>query len=118
LVEWLFGSPAALISNPEELRSKGYPGDIVNPSPVKTGMDLQFEIPPLPEGGGLLSEIKMKVTNEKECYCHTCDRAFHFLGIAKHRAMHRKKQENCTITFTHGDTYTWKYSEKNKRGSK
>lgn len=45
------------------------------------------------------------------CYCHTCDRYFHYLGIARHRAMHRDKREDCKITFTHGDTYTYRYSK-------
>lgn len=53
----------------------------------------------------------MFVTDSKDCYCHTCDKDFHYLGIARHRAMHRKKKEDCKITFTHGDTYIWRYSE-------
>jgi len=54
-----------------------------------------------------------KHTNEKECYCHTCSRAFHYLGIAKHRSAHRTRKEDCTITYTNGDTYVHKYSEDN-----
>jgi hypothetical protein len=42
----------------------------------------------------------------KTCYCHTCDRAFHYLGIARHTAMHREKREVCKVTYTNGDTYT------------
>ena len=53
-----------------------------------------------------------KVTREKNCYCHTCDKDFHYLGIAKHRAMHRDRKEDCKITFTHGDTLTFRYSKK------
>ena len=49
----------------------------------------------------------MKVTKQKNCYCHTCDKDFHYLGIAGHRAMHRRKKENCKITFTHGDIHKW-----------
>lgn len=52
----------------------------------------------------------MKVTRDKNCYCHTCAKAFHYLGIASHRAGHRERREDCTITFTYGDTKTWKYS--------
>lgn len=48
----------------------------------------------------------MKVTRDKNCYCHTCAKAFHYLGIAGHR----ERREDCTITFTYGDTKTWKYS--------
>lgn len=55
---------------------------------------------------------KRFVTREKECYCHTCKKDFHYLGITRHRVMHRDKKENCTITFTYGDTYTWNYAEK------
>ncbi len=53
----------------------------------------------------------MKVTRDKDCTCHTCDKDFHYLGIARHRAMHREKKENCVITYTHGDTYSHNYSE-------
>ena len=47
----------------------------------------------------------MKVTNDKNCFCITCNRAFHYLGIAKHRAMHRDRHELCKITYTDGSTY-------------
>ena len=49
------------------------------------------------------------------CYCHTCKRGIHHLGINRHRAMHREKSEDCVITYTYGDTYTFKFSE-NKKG--
>ena len=39
----------------------------------------------------------------KTCYCKTCDRAFHPLGIARHRAMHRDKKEDCVIVYSSGD---------------
>jgi len=52
-----------------------------------------------------------KHTNEKECYCHTCDREFHYLGIATHRSAHRTLKEDCKITYTNGDTYVHAYSE-------
>ena len=48
---------------------------------------------------------------EKTCYCHTCDKWFHPLGINRHRAMHRDKKENCEITYTYGDTYVFKFEE-------
>ena len=48
----------------------------------------------------------------KKCFCHTCAKAFHPLGIMRHRAMHRDKQETCEITFTHGDTYIYNYGGK------
>ncbi len=46
-----------------------------------------------------------KITNEKNCTCLTCKRDFHYLGIARHRAMHRDKKEVCEITYTNGITY-------------
>lgn len=52
----------------------------------------------------------MKVTRDKNCYCHTCNKYFHYLGINRHRAMHREKKENCRITYTYGDTWDFKYS--------
>jgi len=33
----------------------------------------------------------------KTCYCYNCRRWFHSLGIARHRAMHRDRKEDCTI---------------------
>lgn len=56
----------------------------------------------------------MKVTNTKNCYCHTCEKFFHYLGITRHRAMHRDKKEDCEITYTYGDTYIHKFSNKEK----
>jgi hypothetical protein len=50
----------------------------------------------------------------KTCYCYTCDKEFHCLGIMRHRAMHRDKKEDCKIEYTHRDTYIHKYS-KNKK---
>jgi len=43
----------------------------------------------------------------KTCYCHTCQRHFHYLGINRHRAMHRDRREICTITYTGGNTLTF-----------
>lgn len=48
---------------------------------------------------------------DKTCYCHTCDKDFHYLGINRHRAMHRDKREDCTISYTKGDTYDFNFSE-------
>ena len=53
----------------------------------------------------------MKVTRFKKTYCHTCKKDFHYLGINRHRAMHRDKKENCQITYTHGDTYTFTFEK-------
>ncbi|TFH41642.1 MAG: hypothetical protein E4H01_14630 [Lysobacterales bacterium] len=43
---------------------------------------------------------------EKTCYCITCKKWFHYLGIARHRTMHRDRGENCRIRYTNGSTYS------------
>ena len=48
--------------------------------------------------------------------CHTCNKHYHYLGIAKHRAMHRKKMEDCVITYTNGDTFNHLFSKKEVTG--
>ena len=40
-----------------------------------------------------------------DCYCYTCDRGFHSLGIARHRAMHRDHDEDCKIEYEDGAIY-------------
>lgn len=50
------------------------------------------------------------------CKCHTCGKLYHWLGINRHRAMHRDKREDCKITYTGGDTYTFRFS-KQKEGA-
>ncbi len=57
----------------------------------------------------ILRTPKMKVTRDKNTYCHTCKKAFHYLGINRHRAMHRDKKEYCKITYTQGDTYEFAF---------
>lgn len=39
---------------------------------------------------------------QPDCYCRTCDRPFHHLGIASHRAAHRNRKENCVIEYSDG----------------
>ena len=53
----------------------------------------------------------MRVTREKNCYCYTCEKSFHYLGITRHRKMHKDRKEDCTIRYTHGDTYDHKFSK-------
>ena len=53
----------------------------------------------------------MRVTRDKNCTCHTCKRYFHYLGIARHRAKHRERKEDCRITYTNGDTFLHGYAE-------
>lgn len=47
----------------------------------------------------------------KGCYCHTCRRSILSLGIARHRAMHKDKREDCVITFSTGETRSYRYSK-------
>ena len=54
----------------------------------------------------------MKIRTKKTCYCHTCERWFHYLGINRHRAMHRDRKEVCEITYTYGDRYRFDFREK------
>jgi len=53
----------------------------------------------------------MTVTRFKNCHCYTCKKDFHYLGITRHRAMHRSKRENCKIGYTNGDIYDHNYNE-------
>lgn len=46
----------------------------------------------------------------KLCYCVTCDKPFHALGIMSHKAGHLRRGETCVITYTHGNTH--KYTPK------
>lgn len=51
------------------------------------------------------------IDRPKNCYCHTCKKDYHHLGIMNHRAMHRRKKEDCKITFTYGNTEFYKYEK-------
>lgn len=56
----------------------------------------------------------MRVTSDKNCYCHTCQKAFHYMGIARHRSWHRDEKEECTIEYTSGKTWVYRYSSEFK----
>ena len=45
----------------------------------------------------------------KFCYCETCRKSFHSLGIARHRAMHRDRKEDCEITYSDGKTWAYPF---------
>jgi hypothetical protein len=51
----------------------------------------------------------MKVTNLKTCYCYRCSKAFHYLGIARHRKKHKENKEDCMIMYTDGSTFSHRY---------
>ncbi len=46
----------------------------------------------------------------KDCHCHTCDKDFHHMGIARHRSAHRDKKENCEITFSTGRRLLYQFA--------
>lgn len=53
--------------------------------------------------------MKKEITQDKNCFCHTCNKEFHYLGINRHRAWHRDNRTNCKITYTYGNTETFNY---------
>lgn len=62
------------------------------------------------------SKFSIELTHEEWsilglCYCHTCEKEYHSLGIARHRAMQRDNNEDCVIEFTDGTRYKYTYSE-------
>ena len=57
----------------------------------------------------------MRVTNEKNCYCHTCNKPLHYLGITRHRKAHLDKNESCEITYTNGKTFIHKALKLNSK---
>lgn len=54
----------------------------------------------------------------KRCYCITCHKFFHPLGIARHRAMHRDNHEDCSIIFSDGgrEDYDFKVPDDRRSG--
>ena len=48
--------------------------------------------------------------HDPDCYCLTCDRDIHHLGIMSHRAAHRRRNEDCTIEFSDGRTVSYNFS--------
>jgi len=50
-------------------------------------------------------------TDDKTCHCYTCNKDLHYLGVATHRAMHRRKREDCRIGFTDGRIGVWEFSK-------
>ena len=52
------------------------------------------------------------------CYCYTCAREIGSLGIASHRAAHRRRNEDCRIMLSGGAIYTYAFSLKKKKRNK
>lgn len=48
---------------------------------------------------------------DRDCHCYTCGRDIHHLGIARHRAMHRDRNETCRIMFSDGRVFTYKFGD-------
>lgn len=59
----------------------------------------------------IMREAASIPSSEKTTYCHTCERDFHYLGIASHRVYHRNRQQRCRITYTNGETYVYEYDK-------
>ena len=53
----------------------------------------------------------MKEHSDADCWCNTCGRAFHHLGIAGHRAAHRNRREDCEIEYNDGRVVTHEFSK-------
>lgn len=49
------------------------------------------------------------------CYCYNCKKYYHRLGIMSHRAVHRRKRENCKIKYSHGNVVTHMFGDPGKK---
>ena len=63
-------------------------------------------------GGTHYKNKKGREKHFPDCYCVTCDRDIHHLGIMSHRAMRRRRKENCVIVFSDGRKVEYKFDEK------
>jgi hypothetical protein len=52
---------------------------------------------------------------QKLCKCLTCNRIIQSGGIARHRAMHRDRKEDCRIRFSDGKTVSYKFSDQERK---
>ena len=48
---------------------------------------------------------------DPDCICLTCGRDIHHLGIMSHRAMHRRRKEDCAIVFSTGVTKKYSFGK-------
>lgn len=51
----------------------------------------------------------------RDCYCYECDEKYHHLGIASHRAVHRRRNETVRIKYSDGRTETHDFSGENQK---
>lgn len=49
--------------------------------------------------------------HDPDCYCFTCDRDIHHLGIMSHRAAHRRRNEDCKIEFSDGRVISYSFAK-------
>ena len=54
-------------------------------------------------------------TPVKTCYCFTCHKDYHYLGIARHRRMHADRKEDCTIQYTDGKIYGHRFNKEKSK---
>jgi len=54
--------------------------------------------------------------HEPDCYCYTCEREIHHLGIMSHRAAHRRRGEDCKIEFSTGRVVAYQFSADRDEG--
>ena len=48
---------------------------------------------------------------ERTSYCHTCKRAFNFMGIVVHMQSHKRGKKDCVITYKCG-TFEHNFNKK------
>lgn len=48
---------------------------------------------------------------DKNCYCYACNKSIASLGVASHRAMHRRRKENCTIRYSNGKILHYQFEQ-------
>jgi hypothetical protein len=60
--------------------------------------------------GGMRPQSDSAERPDPDCYCHTCERDIHHLGIMSHRAAHRRKNEVCVIEYSDGRTIKHDFS--------
>ena len=52
------------------------------------------------------------------CYCRRCKRFFDSLGIAAHRAAHRRREEDCEIIYSSGIVLQHQFSHPSRTAGK
>ena len=50
--------------------------------------------------------------SSKDCFCETCNKSFHHMGIMRHRAAHRDRKQDCEIEYSDGEIRHHRYAKK------